>query len=458
MANDAAVPATGKDTAKEKYGSFIGNRWVQLVAGIIGMIVISNYQYAFTLFTPGMKAQFTGVPYAKIAAVFSVFILFETWPMPVAGYFVDRFGIKKLMMLGAFMVGMGWFLGGTVATSVFELYIYYGVVAGTGAGIIYISCVSNAVKWFPDRRGLAAGLTAAGFGGGAALTIMPIASTINSIGWAKTMAGWGVAQGVIAVGAAMILRHPPAGWSPLGWVGAKQGAKQAVVQSKTNFTWSQVLRRPEFYLLYVMFVFAMLGGMTITANLSQIAKTLNVNKVVIFGMAIVPLTATLTSVCNASARILWGRVSDKIGRENTMALAFALQGVLVFLVTKVGSNPYAFVILFSLVFLFWGSVFSLFAATTGDIFGGKNSAVNYGMLYTGKGVGSLLAGFGAAVLAALFAGSFTVPFHMAAILALVAASLSFFALKPLVRRRIASETAAAAATAKAAVELAPHTA
>ena len=162
MANQT-VAAGDRDLAKEMFGNVAGNRWVQLICGVIAMIVISNYQYAFTLFTPGMRQTFTGVPYAKIAGIFSMFILFETWPVPVAGIFVDKLGIRKLMIVGAIAILVGWLLGGTIATSVFDLYIYYGVIAGTGAGIIYISTVANAVKWFPDRRGLAAGLTAAGF-------------------------------------------------------------------------------------------------------------------------------------------------------------------------------------------------------------------------------------------------------------------------------------------------------
>ena len=205
------------DIAKEMYGAVAGNRWVQLIAGVMAMIVISNYQYAFTLFTPGMKQTFAGVPYQKIAAIFSMFILFETWPVPVAGIFVDKLGIRKLMIVGALLILLGWVLGGTVATSVFHLYIYYGVIAGTGAGIIYISTVANAVKWFPDRRGLAAGLTAAGFGGGAALTIMPIAGSIASLGWAHAMAVWGIGQGIVAFVCALIFRHPPTGWAPVGW-------------------------------------------------------------------------------------------------------------------------------------------------------------------------------------------------------------------------------------------------
>ena len=433
------VATEQRDSAREVYGSVAGNRWIQLVCGIIAMIVISNYQYAFTLFTPGMRQTFTGVPYAKIAAVFSAFILFETWPMPVAGYFVDKFGIRKLMTFGATCIALGWVLGGTIAKSPLDLYIYYGVIAGTGAGIIYISCVANAVKWFPDRRGLAVGLTAAGFGGGAALTIIPIASTIHGMGWARAMAVWGICQGIVAFVAALILRHPPAGWVPAGWDQRAKQVHKSVAQSKVNFNWTQTLGRPEFYLLYAMFFFACAGGLIATGNLSQIAKSLNVSDAKIWGLAIVPLTATLTSICNALSRILWGTVSDRLGREYTMFLTFGVEAVLVCLVTKIAGAPIAFLVLFSFIFLFWGEIYSLFSATTGDVFGPKNASANYGMLYTAKGLASVFAGFGAATLAAYFGGSFAVAFYISAALCGIASISSLFVLRPLLRGRIAEE-------------------
>lgn len=425
------------DSARELYGSIAGNRWIQLLCGVIAMIVISNYQYAFTLFTPGMRQTFTGVPYAKIAAVFSAFILFETWPMPVAGYFVDKFGIRKLMMLGAVCIALGWVLGGTIARSPLDLYIYYGVIAGTGAGIIYISCVANAVKWFPDRRGLAVGLTAAGFGGGAALTIIPIAGSIHTMGWAKAMAVWGVGQGIVAFVAALILRHPPAHWIPAGWHHEK---RPAVAQSRVNFNWTQTLGRPEFYLLYAMFFFACAGGLIATGNLSQIAKSLKVSDARIWGLAIVPLAATLCSACNALSRIFWGFISDRLGREYTMFLTFGVEAVLVFLVTRIAGAPIAFLMLFSFIFLFWGEIYSLFSATVGDVFGPKNASANYGMLYTAKGLASVFAGFGAAALAAYFGGSFAVAFYISAVLCGIASICSLFVLRPLLRSRIAEET------------------
>ncbi len=447
---DQAALMEQADLARQAHGKIAGNRWVQLAAGVVAMMVISNYQYAFTLFTPGMKQSFPTVPYAQIAAIFSAFILFETWLSPVSGYFVDRFGIRKLMTVGAVLIGVGWLLGGTVAHSVSQLYLYYGVIAGSGAGVIYISCVANAVKWFPDKRGLAAGVTAAGFGGGAVFTIMPIASSIQSIGWASTMAAWGVGQGVIALLAAMVLRHPPAGWVPSGWDPAKKTSK-AVAQSKMNFNWTQTLSRPEFYLLYTMFLFSMMGGLIATANLSQIARYLNVNSAKVLGLAIIPLTATLTSACNALSRVAWGTISDKMGRENTMFVAFAAEAILVYLVTKIAGNPIAFVVLFALIFFFWGEVYSLFSASTGDVFGPKNATGNYGMMYTAKGLASILAGFGAAALAAHFAGSFAVPFYASSLLCAIAALFALFVLKPMVRARIAREEPQTPTQAKAAV-------
>jgi OFA family oxalate/formate antiporter-like MFS transporter len=418
---------------------FAGNRWVQLVCGIIAMIVISNYQYAFTLFTPGIKQSFTGASTASVVAVFSAFILFETFPMPISGWFIDKFGIRKLMMFGSLCIGLGWLLGGTIAHSPFDLYLYYGVIAGTGAGIVYISCTANAIKWFPDKRGLAVGLTAAGFGGGAALTVIPIASSIHTIGWARAMTVWGIGQGVVAFLVAMILCNPPDGWVPAGWVKGASLAKKTTVQSKLNLTWVQTLARPEFYFLYVMFFFAALGGLIVSANLSQIAKSLGVSDAKLWGVAIVPLAVAVAAICNASARVLWGWASDFLGREFTMFLAFGAQAILVIVMTQVAGSPIAFLVFTAMIFLFWGAVFSLFSATTGDIFGAKHASVNYGMVYTAKGFAALVAGFGAAAIAAYFAGSYKMVFIVAGILCGIAALLSVLVLKPLIRSRIGKE-------------------
>ena len=431
MANASAVEV---DVARQEYGPIVGNRWIQLAAGVTAMIVISNFQYAFTLFTPGLKQQFANVPYSEIALIYTLFILFETWPVPVAGYFIDKFGIRNLMLIGSVLILLGWTLGGLFATSVFHLYICYGALAGTGAGIIYIATVANAVKWFPDRRGLAAGLTAAGFGGGSALTLIPISGSIASMGWAGAMTAWGIGQGVVAIAMALILHHPPKGWLPKHWVQPK-----AVAQTRKDFTATQMMSQKEFYIMYLMFLMVCTGGLMTTGNMSQIAKSLNVFDAKFMGIAIVPLTATIAGVTNAFARIMWGAVSDRFGREYTMAFAFALEGVLIFMMTQIMGSPIAFMILMPFVFLAWGEIYALFSAITGDVFGSKNASGNYGILYTAKGLASIMAGWGAAAVAALYAGSFEVPYYIAAAFDIVAAVLALFVLRPIIRKRIAGE-------------------
>ena len=431
MSNDST---SQPDLAKQTLGPIAGNRWVQLAAGVIAMIVISNFQYGFTLFTDGLTEQFPGVPYREIALIYTLFILFETWPVPVAGYFIDKFGIRNLMLIGAALISLGWVLAGTIATSLFHLYILYGVLAGTGAGIIYIATVANAIKWFPDRRGLAAGLTAAGFGGGSALTLIPIDATIDSMGWAGAMTAWGVGQGIVAIAMALILHHPPKGWLPANWVQPK-----AVVQTRRDFTPKQMMSKKEFYIMYGMFLMVCTGGLMTTGNMSRIADSLKVGDATFMGIAIVPFTATLAGVTNAFARIMWGGVSDRFGREYTMAFAFALEGVLIFLMTQISGNPMAFMLLMPFVFLAWGEIYALFSAITGDVFGPKNASANYGILYTAKGMSAILAGWGAAAVAARYAGSFAVPYYISAAFDITAAALALFVLRPIIRKRIAGE-------------------
>src|SRR5450631_766470 len=431
MSNESAAQI---DLAKQTLGPIVGNRWIQLAAGVMAMVVISNFQYAFTLFTPGLKQQFTGMPYSEIALIFSLFILFETWPVPVAGYFIDKFGIRNLMLVGAVLIFLGWVLGGLFATSVFHLYIFYGALAGTGCGIIYIATVANAVKWFPDKRGLAAGLTAAGFGGGSALTLIPISGSIASMGWAGAMTAWGIGQGVVAIAMALILHHPPKGWLPKNWVQPK-----AVAQTRQDFSAMQMLSQKESYIMYFMFLMVCTGGLMTTGNMSQIAKSLNVFDAKVMSIAIVPFVATLAGVTNAFARIMWGTVSDRFGREYTMAFAFALEGVLIFMMTQISGSPIAFMILMPFVFLAWGEIYALFSAITGDVFGPKNASGNYGILYTAKGLASILAGYGAAIVAAHYAGSFQVPYYISAAFDVSAAILAIAVLRPIIRSRIRRE-------------------
>jgi OFA family oxalate/formate antiporter-like MFS transporter len=412
---------------------WVENRWVQLCAGILAMVMVANYQYAFTLFTPGMKEQFAGTPYSQIALVFSLFLVFETWPVPIVGVLMDRFGIRKLVVVGSLLVFAGWAVSGLWASRVSQLYLSYSLFTGVGAGIIYLAATANAIRWFPDRRGLASGLTTAGYGGGSALSLIPISMTIHSVGWGTAMAIWGTLQAVVIFLLAFVLRHPPEGWRPAGWV---PKVTSRLAQTTRSYTWRQTLFMPEFYLLYFIHFFVSLGGLMTLGNLSEIARSLHVQNALIFGISIVAFAATANGIAIIASRVLWGSVSDRFGRENTMGLVFTLEAIFIFLVTRITGHPVLFVLVFPLVFLGYGQVNSLLSSATGDLFGTRNVAANFGLTYTAKGLAGLFGGWGAAVLAALFAGSFQVPYYVGAGCDLLAAVLALVILKPLARARM----------------------
>ena len=409
-------------------------RWVQLIFGFVAMLMISNFQYAFALFQPEIQKQFA-VPLPLVAAIFSIYIFCGTWPVPVAGYLIDRFGARPLMMTGSLVVLLGWVLGGYASNSVFELYLHYGVMAGTGVGIIYICIIGNTVKWFPDRRGLAAGVVESGFAWGAALTAVPLSLSISMYGWRASMMAWGILQGLIIFMTAFVIQNPSPSWRP-----ELDVSKQVMIkatQASFNYPWYRTLHVPEFWLLYSMFIMVGVGGLMATANMSAIAKWLDVDKAVIFGIGIVPLTIATSSMANGASRVLWGAVSDRFGRENAMGLAFVLQGLLSFAVLAIAGEPLLFALLFPLIFLSWGEIFALFSATTTDVFGPKNATTNYGMMYTAKSFSSILGGYGAAMLSAYFVGSFAIPYILVAVLDIVAAILAVTFLKRRIGRRAA---------------------
>jgi OFA family oxalate/formate antiporter-like MFS transporter len=425
--------------SQNPHGIF-GNRWIQLTAGFIAMVVISNYQYAFTLFTDGIGRDFPNVSYAAISTIYSLFIAFETWPVPLSGFLIDRLGIRNLMIIGSIMIAIGW-VGSALANSIILLYIFYGVIAGTGAGIIYIACSGNAIKWFPDKRGLAVGITAAGFGGGAAITVIPISMMISASGWRYTILVFGIVQGIIALLMALIMRHPPENYKPKGWDEKLKVISKRLTFTKRNYDWYDTIRRPEFWLLYAMFVMTATGGLLATGNLTQIAKSIGISKAVILGVSVVALSQTINGINNGVSRILWGSISDRLGRENTMTLVFLIEALFVFLITTfLASNPLLFVILMGIAFLSWGEIFSLYSSITGDIFGPKYATTNYGMLYTAKGVAAQIAGWGAALIAAAL-NSWIFPLYIAVILDVITALLAIFVLKRTIRNRVIKEEA-----------------
>jgi oxalate/formate antiporter len=398
------------------------NRWSQLVLGLIAMMAISSPQYVWTLFT-GPLNQKLGTTLAQLQWTFSLLIILQTWCSPAQAYLVDRFGPRLLISIGALMSGGGWVLSAYV-NNIWALYFTYGVICGFGTGIIYVGIIGLMVRWFPDRRGLAAGIAAAGYGFGAFFTSFPIDSMIKSSGYAHTLIVWGIIQGVIGVAAAQGLRTPPEDWLPEGY----SPESASTLQARRSYSPREMLRNPIFWLMFVMMSMMATSGLMVTSNVGPFARDYHIADVLVLGMAALPLSLTLSRLTNGLTRPFFGWVSDHIGREPTMALAFSLEAVAILVLFAFLDHPALFVVLTGVVFFGWGEIFSLFPSTLTDTFGPKFAATNYGFLYIAQGVGSILGGPAAAFLKQL-TGSWTSVFIIVAALDILTAVLAVTALR-----------------------------
>jgi MFS transporter, OFA family, oxalate/formate antiporter len=396
-------------------------RSVQLLVGIVCMVMIANLQYGWTLFVTPIDEKYHWGR-AAIQVAFAIFVLTETWLVPIEGWLVDRFGPRIVVLVGGILVGIAWALN-SIATDLSTLYIA-AAIGGIGAGAVYGTSIGNALKWFPDRRGLAAGLTAAGFGAGSALSIIPIQGMIQSSGYQATFLWFGIGQGVVVVVLSLLLRAPQPGEAP---------ASTRVQQTARDYAPREVLASPIFWVMYVMFVLVGAGGLMATAQLAPIANDFQIAKVPvsILGLTLPALTFALSidRVLNGLTRPFFGWVSDQIGRENTMFIAFGLEAVGIWALGAFGHDPVSFVILSGIVFFAWGEIYSLFPSTCTDVYGAKYATTNAGLLYTAKGTASLLVPL-ASVLAAA-SGSWRAVFIVAALMNAVAALMALAVLKPL---------------------------
>jgi OFA family oxalate/formate antiporter-like MFS transporter len=389
----------------------INNRWFQLCASVVCMIMIANLQYAWTLFVQPLRGA-TGWKLSDIQFAFTLFILCQTWVQPLDGWLIDRLGPRGLISVAGLLCGLGW-AGMGYATSLPMLYVMY-CLAGAGAAFVYSGSIGSALKWFKDRRGLASGIMAAGFGGGTALFIPFISSMLASNGHRATFVATGVLQGLVILIVAQFLRHPAAEAAS-----AKLTAGAASQVGKRQFTTLEMLRTPQFYAMYVAFVLMSTGGLLVTANAGPISKSWGLSA------AALTLAATLSPIANGASRIFWGAVSDRMGRENTMVVAFALQAVCLYMVVAMGQQSAAwFAFTLVMVYFTWGEIYSLFPATSGDYFGTRHATSNYAVLYTAKGTASIMGGWVAALLYER-SGSWAMGFYGSAVMALVAAGIAF---------------------------------
>jgi len=349
-------------------------RWMQLGLGLICMMAISSPQYVWTLFTKPLGTAL-GVTPAALQVTFSLLIVLQTFFSPFQGWLVDRFGPKLLIGVGCLLSGLSWVLA-SYASSLTMLYLTYGLIGGIGTGIVYVGVVGQMVSWFPDRRGFAAGVVAAGYGMGAIVTTFPIANSLAAVGYQLTLLQFGAAFALIGVLAALGLKPPPA----------------PVAEDAGGTSTGEMLRTPVFWLMFVMMTMMSTSGLMVTSQMAAFAGEFGITKAVVWGFAALPLALTIDRLTNGLTRPFFGWVSDRIGRENTMCLAFALEGVAMALWLATRTDPLLFVLLSGLVFFGWGEIFSLFPSTLTDTFGTRHATRNYGCLYMAQGIGAIFGG------------------------------------------------------------------
>jgi MFS transporter, OFA family, oxalate/formate antiporter len=418
MAQSQTMAATAADRTET-------TRWIQLLMGFIVMMTISSPQYVWTLFVPSFQKT-TGAILSEVQWTITLLIVLQTWLSPLQGFLVERMGPKLLIGLGAVLSGAGW-IASSYITSLWGLYATYGLLCGVGTGIVYIGIVGLMVKWFPDRRGLATGVVAAGYGFGAILTTFPIDGMLKAAGYQHTLMVFGTIFAVIGLLGALMLQSPRAGDTV-----AAPGAETR------GTTPAAMLKSPVFWLMFVMMSMMSTGGLMVITQFTSFAKAFGIDAkttVVIFGatLAAIPTALTFDRVTNGLTRPFFGWVSDHIGRENTMAIAFILEGIAIFLMLQYRSDPFMLVLLSGLVFFGWGEIFSLFPSTLTDTFGTAHAITNYGFLYMAQGVGSIL---GAPVAAMIYeaTGSWMPVFGLVIAMDVLTGLLALFALKPLRRQ------------------------
>jgi MFS transporter, OFA family, oxalate/formate antiporter len=406
----------------------VKNRWLQLSASLVAMIMIANLQYAWTLFVEPIR-QSTGWKLSEVQWGFTLFIIFETWVMPLEGWLIDRMGPRIFTTVAGVLCGFGW-SALAIATERWQLYLFYAI-AGVGAAFVYSGSIASALKWFPDRRGLAAGIIAGGFGSGSALFIPIIASMIRTSGYRTAFLVTGIAQGLVIILVAQVLRHPGPEFASSRAASKKPAPR--VRRTSEQFSSAEMLRTPHFYLLYAMFVMMATGGLLVTAQAGPVATEWHITRTA--------LTAALAldRISNGASRVFWGSVSDRMGRENTMSVAFLLQAACLASVLWVGrTSGTMFTVTLILTFFTYGEIFSLFPSVAGDYFGARNASSNYSFLYTAKGVASIIGGGLAALLFENF-GSWSAAFYGTAALALISAALALLLRRiPLPRKQPAA--------------------
>jgi MFS transporter, OFA family, oxalate/formate antiporter len=406
--------------------TLLRNRWLQLAVMVLATVALSNMQYGWTLFVNPMREE-THWATAGIQLAFSILIFLNTWLAPAEGWVADRWGPRFVVMVGGVAAGGSWVLN----SRAHSLETLYGAAAigGLGMGCVFGTCMGSALKLFPERRGLASGTIAAGYGLGSAITVIPISRMIVASGYRHTFLWFGLLQGAAIICLGAFLTKP-----------SGVGPRTPASARRREFTPSQTVRTKVFWLIYAIYLMIGCGGMIVTAQLGPIAHDFGVDKQVVtllgFSLPLLTMTVSIDNLANGLTRPFSGYLSDKIGRENAMLLMFSAEGVAFLGMSACGRHPLAFVVFAAAIFLFWGEIFSLFPAICGDTFGVRNATANNGLLYTAKGTSALVVPLANFLVA--FTGTWTAVLVLMAVSSVGAGVLARLVLEPMRKKMLAA--------------------
>jgi OFA family oxalate/formate antiporter-like MFS transporter len=388
----------------------LAGRWLYLALAVLLMCMISGVQYSWTLYAAPMKDKL-GISLAAVQTAFTLSQVIQAASQPGGGFFVDRFGPKWTLMAGGAMVLLGWAFMGEV-DSVAGLYLLF-TLAGAGVGIVYGIAMNTANRWFPNNRGMASGFTAAGYGLGVLPFLPLISDLLKTRGVGPAFADTGLIEGVLIMAIALIVKFP-------GRQGeAAKGEKAAVAVADNDFTSMQMLKTPQFWILWTAFFSVNFGGLLLVANSAPYGKSL--------GMAAgtLAIAVSVQNLFNGGCRPFWGAVSDKIGRYRTMSIVFGLNSVILFAFPSVAStSTAAFIGMLAVAFFTWGGSYALFPPTNSEVFGTANSAQNYGFFWAAKALAAIFGGGLGAAIATRF--GWNTAFMITGVTSFVAFALATF--------------------------------
>lgn len=362
-----------------------GNRWL-VVAGALIIQVCLGAIYSWSVFVIPLKEVFFYTT-TQTQLIFSLALATFALVMIFAGKLQDKKGPRIVATLGGIVLGAGYLLASLTDGSFLLIALTVGIIGGAGIGLGYVCPIAACVKWFPDKRGMVTGLAVAGFGAGAWIFAKVASGFIDTYGILTSFKYLGLIFMISVVLGAQLLRNPPAGWRPAGWNPPESLSNTASVK---DFEWRDMVRLKQFWMLWIMFVFGAAAGLLVIGILKPYGVHSGLSA------AAAANAVGVLALFNGAGRIVWGTVSDKIGRKNAMTLMFLLQGVMMFALIEMGSTELTLSVAAAWIGFNFGGNLALFPTTTADFFGTTNVGINYGFMFTAYGVagiaGPILAG------------------------------------------------------------------